>query len=584
MHTNPERCAIITMINNFEIGVYSMPTGVPTKMKRCSICQKEFLPKCPSQRICSETHYNVCPICNKPIVWNTTRAPEPCSNECKKVKLKQFYLQKYGVEHPMQSNTVQDKFKETMINRYGVSHALQNEEIKKKAITTNQAQFGCDWGLQSQEVRQKIKNTMQSKYGVDYGFQMSDFREKAEKSVKLKYGTQWATQAPEVKDKIKQTMLARYGVDSPIKIPEVKSRVQQHRAEHMAEIVENIRQTFISNYGVANCFQAEEIKDKIIQTCIDKYGVAHIMQNAEIKNKVCKTMESRYGVPWYVMAEQYRNNNNIISKINRNFGDALKTAGIPYKFEHRIDAFSYDIKIEDSPILVEINPTYTHNIIGCHWNTGISKTYHRDKMKIANDAGFHCINIFDWDNWEKIIPMLSTNKQKIDSNELDIYILTPGAANTFLKNYSTQGIYTKPAWNIGLVKNNIIYQMVTLSTPRYNSEYMAEIVRWQSNPQYEILGGYYKLLNFITSDEFYAINNIVLYFDDAKQFDMDILNYMKFVKDNPPIMIWSKGTKYITNRMFHQFGYKGIQSESELLANGWLPVYNCGYKVYEITI
>lgn len=577
-----EKYDIILLANKSELRGYNMPRGIPTKTKLCAICKRDFIPNCPSQRICNEDHYVACPICNKPMIWNTTRAPEPCSKECKKIKLKQFYIQKYGVEHPMQAEAVQQKFKETMLDKYGVEHALQHGEIKKKASTTNLDRFGCNWGLQSPEVRQKAKNTMHDKYGVDCSFKMVGFKEKSEQSCLAKYGVKNAAQSPKIQKKIKQTMMTRYGVDHPLKIPEIKSRIQQQRAEHIEEIMMHMRQTFMTNYGVPNCFQSEEIQAKIIQTCLDKYGVSHIMQNPEIRNKVRRTMEDRYGVPWYILMESYRNNGQLISKINRKFGDALKTAGISYKFEHRIDDFSYDIRLINSPTLIEIDPTYTHNIIGCHWNDGLSKTYHVDKMLHANKAGYHCINVFDWDNWEKLIPMLSEDKIQVNAEELSVYILKESVANDFLKKYSMPGTFLKPAWHIGLVKNSTIYQMVTISRPRYNTEYTAEIVRWQSNPQYEVIGGYAKLLNFIESDDFYDIHNIVLYFDCAKQLDMDILNGMQYVRSTPPTLIWSKGKKYITERIFKRFGYKNMHTESELLSDGWLPVYNCGYKVYEL--
>lgn len=559
-----------------------MPTGIPTKQKLCTICGKMFLPKCPSQRICTSDHYTACPVCGKPMIWNTTRSPEPCSKECKKQKLKQYYLQKYGVEHPMQSDSTKNKFKSTMRSKYGVEHALQNINIKNKAISTNQKQFGCAWGIQSPDVREKAKTTMMKKYGADCGFHIPGFAEKSEKSCRIKYGTKYAMQSQEIQAKAKQTLVSRYGVDNAIKIPRVIEQIQQQRADHMAEIVEHIRQSFIEKYGVANCFQSEEVKAKIIQSCIDKYGVSHIMQNDEIKSQVCKTMSERYGIPWYVMAEQCRNQGNIISKVNQRFGDYLKSANIPYKFEHRINNYSYDIKIINAPTVIEINPTYTHNIIGCHWKPGVNQTYHKNKMQVANDAGFRCINLFDWDHWAKIIPMLCSNKHKIDASTLDLYLLTPKAANAFLKEFSIQGTFNKPAYHMGLVKNNTIYQMITISTPRYNKSYTAEIVRWQSNPNYEVIGGYSKLLKFVSSDEFYGIHNIVMYFDNAKQFDMDILNSMEYVEDNPPTLIWSKGNKYLTDRMFKKFGYKGLHTDIEMLDKGWLPIYNCGYKVYKL--
>lgn len=558
-----------------------MPTGIPTKQKSCIICGKSFLPKCPSQRICASDHYTACPVCGKSMIWNTTRPPEPCSKECKKQKLKQYYLQKYGVEHPMQSDSTKNKFKSTMRSRYGVEHALQNIDIKNKAISTNQKQFGHAWGIQSPDVREKAKTTMMKKYGADCGFHVPGFAEKSEKSCRIKYGAKYAMQSPEIQAKAKQTLVSRYGVDNAIKIPGVIEQIQQQRADHMAEIVEHIRQSFIEKYGVANCFQSEEVKAKIIQSCIDKYGVSHVMQNDEIKSQVCKTMNERYGVPWYVMAEQYRNQGNIISKVNRRFGDHLKSANIQYKFEHRINNYSYDIKIINAPTVIEINPTYTHNIIGCHWKSGLDPLYHRDKVRVANTAELACISIFDWDCWEKIIPMINPSKQQIPADELNIYRLTQEAANNFLKEYSVQGSFNKPAYHIGLVKNNTIYQMITISRPRYSKKYTAEIIRWQSNPKYEVLGGYDKLLKFISSDRFYGIDSVVLYFDSAKQFDMDLLNSMNYVSDNPPILIWSKQNKYITDRMFKKFGYNGLHTESELLNNGWLPIYNCGYKVYE---
>ena len=35
-----------------------MPTGTPTKMKKCSICGDLFLPKKPSSRICPKDHFS----------------------------------------------------------------------------------------------------------------------------------------------------------------------------------------------------------------------------------------------------------------------------------------------------------------------------------------------------------------------------------------------------------------------------------------------------------------------------------------------------------------------------------------------
>lgn len=348
----------------------------------------------------------------------------------------------------------------------------------------------------------------------------------------------------------------------------------------MDEIVENIRKSFTEKYGVPNCFQSEEIKEKIVKTCIEKYGFSSAMQNDEVKKKVSQTIKERYGVNWYVQSEEY-SKNTYISKTAQDFANRLINRNISVSYEFSLECYRYDIKTDNT--LVEIDPTYTHSILENHWGPGLDKNYHKDKTDVANQFNFKCVHVFDWDCTGKIINIINPNKIDVDDSELQIYILNRATAAKFLNNYSIQGGYSKAAYYIGLVKDNIVYQLVAVGKSRYNSNYYAEITRWQTNPNYRVANGYSKILNFIKSDEFLSIRNIVLYYDKAKQFEDDITLNMKHVHDNPPIMIWSnQGNKFITDRIFRKYGYKGIISELDMIKEGWRPVYNCGYSVYEI--
>ena len=95
-----------------------MPTGKPEKYKQCKICGSMFLPETPAQTLCKNQHYINCPICNKPMVWNTTRPAEPCSKECRKEKTKRFYQEKYGTDHPMKNPQVRQHFYDAMKEKY----------------------------------------------------------------------------------------------------------------------------------------------------------------------------------------------------------------------------------------------------------------------------------------------------------------------------------------------------------------------------------------------------------------------------------------------------------------------------------
>lgn len=557
-----------------------MPTGKPEKYKPCKICGEMFLPNTPSQRICKNAHYINCPICGNPMLWNTTRIPEPCSKKCRKEKTRRFYIEKYGADHPMKSAEVKQHFNNSMKKKYGVEHALQCSEFKNKAIETNQKKFGSDWALSNSSIRDKGKQTMLARYGVEYAFNMPDYSEKAKVTSMKKYGVDHPAKSAEVREHIKQGMIDKYGVAYPSQDKEIVSKMQAKRASHMDEIVENIRRSFIEIYGVPNCFQSEEIKEKIVRTCIEKYGFASAMQSEEVKRKVSQTIKERYGVNWFVQSEQF-SSNTYISKIARDFANRLISRKIPISYEFPLGSYRYDTRFDNT--LIEIDPTYTHSILENHWGPGISKDYHKDKTDVANRANFNCVHVFSWDCEGKIINILDPNKLYVDDSDLQIYILSRPAAAKFLNNYSIQGGYSKAAYYIGLVKDDIIYQLVAIGKSRYNPEYYAEIIRWQTNPNYIVANGYSKILNFIKSDEFLSIKNAVLYYDKAKQFGDNITADMRYIRDNPPVMIWSnQGNKFISDRIFKQYGYKGMTNELDMIKAGWRPIYNCGYGVYEI--
>ena len=196
--------------------------------------------------------------------------------------------------------------------------------------------------------------------------------------------------------------------------------------------------------------------------------------------------------------------------------------------------------------------------------------------------------MFDWDNWDKIIQSLLPRKS-IYARNLSIYKLNSDVANEFLSNYHFQGTCKGQLLCLGLVKDNILYQVMTFGKSRYDTKHDIELLRLCSLPGYNVIGGASKLFKFATQG--YGLSNIISYCDKSK-FSGSVYEKigMKLIRTTPPQEIWSKQDKKITANLLRQRGYdqlfntnygKGTSNDFLMIENGWLPVYDCGQSVYE---
>lgn len=410
------------------------------KPRKCIFCGKEFYPKSGVALVCDDEHYKPCEICGKLIPQIIGDDKSTCSDECQKEKMRRFYMNKYGVDHPMKSKKVQENHKKAMMEKYGVESPLQNKDILAK---------------------------------------------------------------------------------------------QQ-----------------ISAY---------------------------------------KTNMEHSGVPYACMTPQCMNaQGKILSHRNFEFADKLDNLSIPYIFEKRLGNYSYDICIENQKIVIELDPTYTHNIHGNHWGNGILKNYHLNKTNIAKENGYRCIHIFDWDNENEIIDIIKP-KNIMYAKDFDIWKINNEVGNKFLIQNHLQGKCKGATLMLGLVKNNELYELMTFGNPRYNKNYDVELLRLCTLKGISIIGGASKLFKFATRS--YMLNNIISYCDLSK-FTGNVYEKMGMthLKDTPPQEIWSKGSKRITANLLRQRGFdqlfhtsygKGTDNEKLMLDDGWLPVPDCGQSIYE---
>lgn len=427
----------------------------------------------------------------------------------------------------------QKKREATMIERHGVAHALQNKELLKKAENTTLERFGVKHAAQSDEVKQKVREHFNEKYGVNTPFQMDDF---------------W--------DKAKQTNLEKYGTEYAI--------------------------------------QSESVQKKSELTCEEKYGTKHSIQSDSVKATIERICLEKYGVPYPCMTDQCRESSAaVISKTNKAIADKLNSAGLVCELDKiKLNRFSYDIHILDTNILLEIDPTYTHNSIGNHWDkNGMDKCYHLNKTKLAAANGYRCIHIFDWDDLDKVIQLL-VSKKTIYARKCAVADIDYNTAGKFEMQYHLQGDCRGQQVCLGLYYEGELVEVMTFGKPRYNKKYQWELLRLCTHSDYKVTGGASKLFSYFIRE--YKPESIISYCDLAK-FDGRVYEQLGFhhVKYTEPQKVWSKGSEKITDNLLRQRGFdqlfsanygKGTNNEELMLQHGWLPVYDCGQAVYAYLI
>lgn len=348
-------------------------------------------------------------------------------------------------------------------------------------------------------------------------------------------------------------------------------------------------QTCLERYGAKNVMYVPEFVDKIASTMLDRYGVNCAMKVPKFREKYVSTMTELYGVPYFVMTEEYLANSHFrISMANKQLGQLLETNGIAIEYEFKIDDKQYDIHVLNSNILIEVDPSYTHNVIGNHWmKTGISEDYHKIKSAVAIAHGYRCIHVFDWDDLNKIIDMVRP-KRSVYARNCSILEIDKKTSDTFLDNYHLQGKTQSSVLRLGLYYDGELIQLMTFGKPRYNKNYQWELLRLCTKSSMHVIGGASKL--FKHASALLKSSSIISYCDQAK-FVGDVYSQigMKLLRINTPQEVWSRGHEKVLGSTLRAIGYdkifntdygKGSSNEELMIRAGWLPVYDCGQAVY----
>ena len=350
---------------------------------------------------------------------------------------------------------------------------------------------------------------------------------------------------------------------------------------------EKLRRHSMQKYGVPHPMQNDGVKQNFCNAMIDKYGVSHALQNLDIKEKAKNTCMKNNDVMFGCQTKQCRNKLTP-SMPNQNFSKFLKRLELNYETEFPIEDRIYDFQIENSKVFIEVNPIITHNILINPYGNKMDEEYHINKTKLAEKHGYRCIHVWDWDDWDKLKNILTPVTHKIYARKCKIYKLHKYVGDKFLGDYHLQGSCRGQLLYLGLVYGETLLQVMTFGKSRYNKNYDIELMRMCTLPGYSVIGGASRLFSFATKD--YGLNNIITYCDRSK-FTGDVYEKMgmKYLHTTPPQEIWSKEDKYITSNLLWRYGYdklfrvekeEGKTNIQHMLADGWLPIFDCGKSAF----
>jgi hypothetical protein len=341
---------------------------------------------------------------------------------------------------------------------------------------------------------------------------------------------------------------------------------------------------------------------KIKKTLKEKYGVDNISQldsvKAKSKETMIKTCQSTYGVNWNCQLPQCTKAIGAKSsntKPNADFDTLLKKSIVEYKGivgddrEFPIGRYIYDFRV--NKILIEIDPTATHNILwGIHGKPR-ERDYHLKKSEEAKLGGYRCIHVFDWDDPKKVVQLLC-DRETIYARLCDVKETSKQDARDFLNEYHLQGS-ARNSVRLGLYYNNELVSLMTFGTPRYNKNYEWELIRYCSSKN--VVGGSERLFKHFVDT--YKPKTVISYCDNSK-FDGDTyvkLGFLLKSKGRPTVHWYNIKTKeHYTDNLIRNQGFSRVVMKHDasldnfstddnvklLIDHGFVPVCDCGQSVF----
>lgn len=493
-------------------------------------------------------------------------------------KRRKVIKERYGVENPMQSDTLKERQKQSVINKYGVENVSQVKEIRDKVRKTNLEKYGNEEFLGSTIGREKSQNGMMNKYGVVNAFQSEDIKKKIKEVNLSKYGVKHPIQSDAILKKRDETVLERYGCKN----------VSQ------SEIIKNkIKSTNLTKYGTKCVLQNYDIRKKIINTNMERYGCKTPLQNSEVLQKVIKTKVEKgiikivdnktmlerakgLGKPYstfiaqiakygFEKALQIQKKYSSLEEIIRIFFDINN---IKYQRQFMVENRYADFYLSDYNIIIETDGLYWHSELF------LNDDYHINKRQLYIDNGY--VPLFfredEIHNKFDIIKSIILNKMgqsnRIFARKCSIIRVDKETSKKF---FAKNHLMSKGRGDTyGLVYNNELISCLIISKIK-DKKY--EISRFCHKCGYQVVGGLSKLIRFFV---LHSDVEVLTTFIDRRYGSGEYLTSLgfKFIRCDKSFS-WTN-----FQETFHRMKFKGNSGYDK----GLVKLWDCGQARYDLFV
>lgn len=136
---------------------------------------------------------------------------------------------------------------------------------------------------------------------------------------------------------------------------------------------------------------------------------------------------------------------------------------------------------------------------GLYWHSEFTgekeRDYHKKKMERCNSAGYDLITVFESDDLQKVIALLSSKlaqNERIFARQCNVLAITPSQARIFNEENHLHG-HNGGSVNLGLFHNGNLVQVLVMGKSRFSDKFEWECVRMTSALGKTVVGGASKL-------------------------------------------------------------------------------------------
>lgn len=523
-----------------------------------------------------------CPVCHKfngVFRFNRQRCDEHvfCSRDCRyslsgKTLLMNKYKEKTGYSSPYDNPEVQQKRKENFFRKYGVESPMQVEEFKRKNIENNRNNHNGILACQMEEVKLRIKETNIKNHQGVHNLQLPKTKEKLIKLSNERYGVDYPIANSDIRNRQKE-FYGGVGLASDIIRKKAEKTFGGPLNGSNPIIFEKIKQTVESKTGKS--FE-EVVTENMQRGLTEKFGGEIGFANEKIAAEIQKQIIEKFNVPYFCLTDKCRQaNKKTISKRNVMFAEKLKKLGYEVGLDSvKLENFSYDVCLEKEKILIEIDPSFTHNSTRNPFGSVRSSDYHLRKSEVARKFGYRCIHIFDWDDEKKVLGLFEKCK-RIHARNCEVRVVDFESCLEFLNNYSLTNKMTKEDICLGLFYQDKLLQVMVFGRPRNNDSVQYELLHFCSIYGFRAVCGLSKLFSYFKNK--FKPESVVSYCDLSK-FKGAVYEVLGFraVGEVIPVCHLSKKKQ--------QFTIGDSDKKKELIEEGFVEVFGCGYQKYLLNL